>query len=611
MFKSFINGYKREYFKIFTDDFYGRFKKFQNTILEPKFHASNELKNELDKIDAFATNPISIAIVGQFSSGKSTFLNALLGDNILPTGITPVTAKLTHIRYGEKPLLKVSYKNKKELITSIDKIANFVDQRVFSDDVNEIFIYTPSEILKHVNFIDTPGLNSLSNSDTAVTKGILKDVCAVIWISLIQNAARASEIRDLNELLKNKNAICVLNQKDKLDQIELQRVLKHARHTYQDNFKQIIEISAKDALKGILDSDKNLLENSNFNSILDAINKHFKNDKIKEKFIILKCENFISQISTQHEQISNIHKKAMKILEDFDKSLDDKLQIFKLEFSPKIQLAFNEIKTIAKFIADEIMDNLKTKKMSRFASKKTLFKNEIFQKIEYEMMWLDSDEIFSKLIYNDIKILKFFRVYRRNLEILKDEMKLQIDKIYAKLEQDFMIYKSEFENIIKENDIYSDIEFAKLKTHAGKVYEIFLRDFEIIKIQKEQKLSLFFEKLNLKVIANYENAIKIAVHFLKDKIEQSANSYEKDPLHFALFIPSANECYDRVLTSLSLYEFENEMLGHASFLNKIANEIKAEFNATCKEKLQTIEILLKRHNELKNEILSIKLQRGR
>jgi len=46
--------------------------------------------------------PMEIAIVGQFSSGKSTFLNALLSKNILPVGITPVTSKVNFLNYGKE-----------------------------------------------------------------------------------------------------------------------------------------------------------------------------------------------------------------------------------------------------------------------------------------------------------------------------------------------------------------------------------------------------------------------------------------------------------------------------------------------------------------------------
>ena len=64
-----------------------------------------------------------------------------------------------------------------------------------------------------------------------------------------------------------------------------------------------------------------------------------------------------------------------------------------------------------------------------------------------------------------------------------------------------------------------------INTYAGRTYENFLREYENAKFKATQKISLFFEKLDVKVASNYENALKLAVYFLKQKIENSLNSH--------------------------------------------------------------------------------------
>ncbi|QCD44590.1 dynamin family protein [Campylobacter mucosalis] len=608
MLNKFINAYKAKYFKIFSDDFYGRFKKFENELLEPSNKPSVELINSLKKLDLFICEPVQVAIIGQFSSGKSTFLNALLSRDILPTGVTPVTAKLTHIKYAPNYSLRVDYQNGRELSLDISEIGKFVDQRIFTDDIKEICIYAPLPILKRINFIDTPGLNSLSNADTQVTKGVIDDVCAVIWLSLIDNAARASELSDITEFLKDKqkSAICVLNQKDKLNEQELQNVLSHAKTTFGDQFLDIIAISAKQACKAMQDNDANLLQNSNFNAILECIEK-FADEKIKENFVIQKCQKIKDELVLEYEYFFSIYEMANQIILNFQNKLDERVETFKANFNPKIELAFNQIKQTAKLIADEILLSFKPIKMSRYTHQKSLIKGENFKRTEYEMIGFDTDEIFSKLIYNDIKLAKIFRAYRLDLKNLEDELKAGLDEIYTTLESDFMIYKAQFEGVRKECEIHSDVEFAAIRTYAKEVYEMFLRDFENVKFSKIQKLSLFFEKLNLKVAANYENAIKIAVYFLKDKIDIARASYEKDPLGFSLFIPSQKEVFERVLTSLNLYEFENEMLSNTSFLNKISNELKNEFRQLATQKIEILSKLKQAQKEKSRALLDIKI----
>ena len=603
MFEEFINAYKTRYFKIFSDDFRGRFRRLQNELTEPKFHPSSELERELNKLDLFLSSPLTVAIVGQFSSGKSTFLNALLGNEILPSGLTPVTSKPTFIRYGTAPGLSVLYENGKQLYLGVEEIGQFVDQRVFGDDVSRLCVYAPSEILKLVNFVDTPGLNSLSKADTAVTHEVLKDVAGVIWLSLADNAARASEAAQIEEFLASggKTAICLLNQKDKLSNDELERLKNHVQTTYGRFFERIIAVSAKQAVTAQANGDAALLAESNFSEVISAVRELFSGEDIKEKFVREKCARLVAVNADQHEKIAKIYEKAGEIISKFDAELESNLKAVQENFKPKIELAFNELKHVAKLVADEILASLKSVTKYKYAPRKTLLKGEYFEASSYEAVDFDSDEVFSKLIYNDVKFAKFFRTYKRGLSALQEEIGAALDEIYARLEREFMIYKSEFENAQKEDETHSDTVFADVRTYAGQVYRTFLRDYETAKFKGLQKTALFFEKLNLKVAANYENAVKIAVYFLKEKIAGSMRAHEQNG--FALFIPSFDEVQDRVLTSLNLYEFENEMLGNASFLNKILSALKSEFAQIKDEKLAKIAALSAGHEKLRDEIL--------
>src|SRR6218665_2796435 len=100
---SFVNEYKETYSLqevVYEEGLVGDIKKVQTKLLDEKFLQSNQLIGILNKQIRRARYPMEIAITGQFSSGKSTFLNALLSRNILPTGITPVTSKVNFINYG-------------------------------------------------------------------------------------------------------------------------------------------------------------------------------------------------------------------------------------------------------------------------------------------------------------------------------------------------------------------------------------------------------------------------------------------------------------------------------------------------------------------------------
>ena len=104
LYHCFVEEYKTKYLtqeKHYENSLLGEVEKVKDALLDEKFKPSVELKNILNKQIKRAVYPIEVAIIGQFSSGKSTFLNALLSKDILPTGITPVTSKVIYINYGE------------------------------------------------------------------------------------------------------------------------------------------------------------------------------------------------------------------------------------------------------------------------------------------------------------------------------------------------------------------------------------------------------------------------------------------------------------------------------------------------------------------------------
>lgn len=594
MFNEFINAYKARYFKVFTNDFKGELAKFANELSEPSLHASKEIKESLNLLINTLNEPPLIAVIGQFSSGKSTFLNALLGSNVLPSGLTPVTAKSVRLKFSKLPLLSVKFIDGGESLLVSSELAEL---NSVSEKIKNMTLYSPSEILKDINFIDTPGLNSLRDADTKETKNTLRKVCGVIWLSLSNNAAKASELESIKEILKANNlrAICLINQKDKLSPSELEALLAHAKQTYGELFADCVAISSKQALHGITNDDKDLLEISNFSLALESIKKTFLDSSFKENFIKARATKIINFLISGQENRLRIYDEAKKILDDFNKNLDSNLEKILNEFKPQISLRYSDMNEVVKLASDEIFKLLKPFSREKFVATKTLLNKEIYKREKFEMISLDTDEVFSKLIYDDVVFSKFFKGYKKSLKELENAIITAFDNLYKELENEILIYKSRYENFNTFDDLSSSYEITSINTYAGQSYENFLRDYERAKIIATQKISLFFEKLDIKVASNYKNALKLAVHFLKQKIENSLSSYLQ--MGTPLYIPSAKDVYERMLNSFSLYEFEALMCSNSSFLNKVILDIKSDFNKIHSSKITMLESLETRPKE--------------
>ncbi len=611
MLKEFIKEYKTTYEPHFDEGFKGRFERFRTALCEPKFYPSAELVAFLNRLSMFEGEPLAVAVVGQFSSGKSSFLNALLGADVLPTGLVPVTAKPTYIKYAPTAMLKALYNDGREEYLPLCELGGFVDQRRAMKDVRNLVIYAPNELLKKVSFIDTPGLNSRSDADTKETLNILKIAGALVWISLADNAARKSELDELALIPPALRglSVCLLNQKDKLSKEELARVLEHARTTYGEFFAQTLAVSAKIERDGQKASDNN----SNLNMAQIARDSGFDGvfaflDEIagkKQDFIAKNCLLARERAAAQYSRATQIASELEAIFVDFRKFYESEFAVLKENYVDSLRLIFGSLRNGAAQVSEEIGANLKTVRREYARSKKSRFGGEKLERASYEFVWLDADAALSKLIYNDERMGKIFKSLGRDLKALEKQIHADVDGIFARLKEQVLGYKAKFESVRKSDELHSDVLFADVRKFASESYFLFVNDFETVLARAYANLGLFFEKSGIKIATNYANAARLAVGFIEGKIERARADYESDPSAFALYYPTPKQIEKRVLTELSYYEFEDDFTGTRPYCAKFLAALAGDFDKIVDSNLKYLAEVRARYDSNLNEIKSI------
>ena len=235
-------------------------------------NALRELKQVVES-DTF-----KVLILGEFNTGKSTFINALLGQEILPSYATPATAIINEIKWGDEPqaLLHFHEKNKDPLAIPVDQLEDYV---VIKDDTEEIRdspyshieLFWPIELCRNrVEVIDSPGLNE-SEVREQVTLNYLRKVDAVIFV---MTALRLGPSLHEQETLKMLNAsghdelFFIINQFDLLRRDRDRQAVKERafeqfmQYTRRSQENVIHCISSLDALEGRLDGDTARVETS-------------------------------------------------------------------------------------------------------------------------------------------------------------------------------------------------------------------------------------------------------------------------------------------------------------------------------------------------------------
>ncbi|HTX37911.1 MAG TPA: dynamin family protein [Bryobacteraceae bacterium] len=128
-------------------------------------------------IDRLETDTFEIAVFGRVSSGKSSLLNHIVGQDLLPVGVTPVTAVPTRLAYGAEPRAMAWFADRKPEPFAIGRLAQFVSEQhnpANAQHVTRILVELPAEQLRQgVVYVDTPGLGSLATAGAAETRAYL------------------------------------------------------------------------------------------------------------------------------------------------------------------------------------------------------------------------------------------------------------------------------------------------------------------------------------------------------------------------------------------------------------------------------------------------------
>jgi len=290
-------------------------------VMEPQEKTLTSLRDRL------AEGRFQLAVLGQFKRGKSTLLNALLGEDLLPSSVIPLTAIPTFIRYGQERSIHVHFQDQRKEEIYPSENVNWMSKTLLgyvSENVNPknekgvsyVEITHPSPLLSDVVLIDTPGIGSTHRHNTEMTLNFLPQCDAALFLVSADPPITEVEVDFLRQVREKVSRVFfVLNKIDYLSEPEREMALTFLKKVLDESVGimpdgQIFPVSAKQALMAKETGDPALLAASG----LPRITEHLIDFLAREKTRVLR---------------EAVGRKALDVL--YDTSLQVNLEMRSLE----------------------------------------------------------------------------------------------------------------------------------------------------------------------------------------------------------------------------------------------------------------------------------------
>lgn len=260
-----------------------------------------------DLMTKLAGDHFTLAVLGQFKRGKSSLMNAIVGSNILPTGVLPLTSVITVLKYGPEQRL-VIHKKKSGFDDErpVSAIMEYVTENGNPSNIKNIDfvdIEMPEPFLRYgLEFVDTPGVGSIIEANTETTYNFLPECDAVLFVTGADTPMTENELALLKNIKKYTNKIFfIINKIDLVTEAERTDIEDFVTGIVSEIVEhealKIFSVSSKWAINARQSGNEKLLQKSGIENLKLELDSFLANSK---------ADIFLAAIA----------KKALRIIND-------------------------------------------------------------------------------------------------------------------------------------------------------------------------------------------------------------------------------------------------------------------------------------------------------
>lgn len=352
-------------------NFKSEYEKFRDFILYDKLIGKN-----------------IIALGGGFSSGKSSFLNALMGKSVLPFDIDPSTSVPTYIVKGEKhevlginvfdAKVKMQPRDIKKIAHGFGELEDEDDEKVteavtLGHILESIFFSTPWHKYDNVAFLDTPGYSKpdsekySAKTDEQISRGQLNSCNYILWfVQADAGTITEEDIKFIKTLREDIPKLIIVNKSDKKNISDLKDIIAKIRSTLDIKGVRYVDVLAftckpeqieNEKLKKFIDKNSACIKKQ-----IDKWNKQVYESNFARNFkqIFVRCKTFYeAEIEEESRKLSRLNTSITKLgAESIDFDILEPLQLMVKDAQKNVN-ALKDISVKLKELQDEFFTEIK------------------------------------------------------------------------------------------------------------------------------------------------------------------------------------------------------------------------------------------------------------
>jgi len=420
----------------------------------------------------FAEKTIDIAIFGQFNAGKSSFINSLIGRDVLPTAFIPATSVVTRIYFGEKEKIQIVFNDNITQEISLNELHEYVTESKNPNNVKNVAlanIELPDlKQYKGLCFVDTPGVGSIFKQNTQTAEDWSKE--ATIAIVCVSAERPLSEfdlklIKELNEY--SYKQVCMLTKIDLFTPEQLKEIISFLQTSLKKEIGKPIEVFTYSIFKDTLLHKKNFHEKI-CQPLLEQYDKEV--EKIIQHKVLNIANNCLNYIEIAHHASLKTNNERNQLKEKiFDEKMNfqfiqHELRLITLDSKSRVR---DNVHKIFELYIDDLINELH----DDFNKKYPQWKGNLYRLTGMFQAWL-------KVALTE------------KLKLIAEKEKTQFDKIMNGINAHFSFYTKSLKERLSQNintvlgiklsDEEWKPEYKPLKQPDISVYRVFDSHIELL-----------------------------------------------------------------------------------------------------------------------------------